>query len=339
MPDCWYGVGIVEVYGRLQWSRMPPGLGQCRTIGCFREEASLAKLGFIGLGIMGYPMARHLIEAGHEVALWSYTGAKAVQLAATAPERARVCKSPKEVGAHAECTFLCVGDTAMSEKVTVGEGGLIEGLHPGAVVADCSTVAPAESRAIHHKLASIGVSFLDAPCTGSRPGAEAGTLTFMIGGDAKVFESVRPYFEAMGKKLYFCGGPGMGLHAKLTQNLILCNILQAFNEGMVLATKAGVDPQLMLDILDNSAAKSGLISFKAPYVLRRDFSTNFSTKWMHKDVGLALDTGKELAVPLPLTGVAQQMYQAAISNGYGEEDMCSTIKVLEGWAGVTVKKE
>ena len=107
----------------------------------------------------------------------------------------------------------------------------------------------------------------------------------------------------MGKRLYYCGGPGMGLQAKLTQNLILSNILMAFNEGMVLATKGGVDPQLMLDILDNSAAKSGLISYKAPFVFRRDFTANFATKWMHKDVGLMLESGKELGVPLPLTSV------------------------------------
>ena len=128
----------------------------------------------------------------------------------------------------------------------------------------------------------------------------------------------------------------MGLHAKLTQNLILSNLLQAFNEGMVLAAKAGIDAPLMLDILENSAARSGLISYKAPFVFRRDFSPNFSTKWMHKDVGLALEAGRELGVPLLLTGVTQQLFQAAIAEGYGEEDMCASIKVLEDMAGVQV---
>jgi 3-hydroxyisobutyrate dehydrogenase/2-hydroxy-3-oxopropionate reductase len=159
----------------------------------------------------------------------------------------------------------------------------------------------------------------------------------MVGGDQAVFEKVKPFFEPMGKRLYYCGGPGMGLHAKLTQNLVLANMLQAFNEGMVLSTKAGIDPALMLDILDNSAAKSGLIAFKAPYVFKRDFKANFSVKWMHKDVGLALDTGKELDVPLTLTGVTQQLFQAAISTGHGDEDICASIKVLEGLTGVEVK--
>ena len=125
------------------------------------------------------------------------------------------------------------------------------------MVADASTISPSESRKIGEALEAKGVDFLDAPCTGSTPGAEGGTLTFMVGGDQAVFEKVKPYLEPMGKRLYYCGGPGMGLQAKLTQNLILSNILMAFNEGMVLATKGGVDPQLMLDILDNSAAKIG----------------------------------------------------------------------------------
>jgi 3-hydroxyisobutyrate dehydrogenase-like beta-hydroxyacid dehydrogenase len=131
----------------------------------------------------------------------------------------------------------------------------------------------------------------------------------------------------------------MGLHAKLSQNLILSNLLEAFNESMVLAVKAGVDPTLMLDILDNSAAKSGMISAKAPAVFRRDFSPNFSVKWMHKDVGLMIESAKELGVPVPLTAITQQMLQAALAEGLAEEDMCSSIKVLEKWAGVEVKKD
>lgn len=129
----------------------------------------------------------------------------------------------------------------------------------------------------------------------------------------------------------------MGLNAKLTQNLVLSNILQAFNEGIVLSTKAGVDPNLMLDILSNSAAKCGLIEYKAPFIFKRDFTTNFSVKWMHKDIGLMLDSGQELNVPLPLTALTRQMFQMAISQGLGEEDICATINVLESLAGVKVK--
>jgi 3-hydroxyisobutyrate dehydrogenase/2-hydroxy-3-oxopropionate reductase len=297
----------------------------------------MAKLGFLGLGLMGYPMARNLIRAGHEVALWSNNASKAKQLAEA--DKGIFCATPREVGAHADYIFLCVGDGDMSEKVLLENEGVRAGAKPGTVVADASTIGPDQSRYIGEQLSESGIQFLDAPCTGSTPGATKGTLTFMIGGDKAVFERTRPYFEPMGKNLYYCGGAGMGLQAKLTQNLILCNIMQAFNEGMVLATKGGVDPRLMLDILTNSAAKSGLIDYKAPFIFRRDFSTNFAVKWMHKDIGLMLESGEQLNVPLPLTGLTRQLFQAAISKGHGEEDMCSTIKLLEEISGVEVRAE
>src|SRR3954451_3963124 len=285
---------------------------------------------------MGRLMARNLLRAGHHVALWSHSAGKAAELAKEGDGVA--CATPAEVGAQSECIFLCVGDTEMSEEAILGENGIIKGAKAGSTVVDASTISPSASRRIGEQLSKSGINFLDAPCTGSKPGADAGTLTFMVGGDEAVFEKVKPFLEPMGKLLYYCGGPGMGLNAKLTQNLVLCNILQAFNEGMVLAAKAGVDPDLMLKILDNSAAKSGLISFKAPYVLDRNFVTNFSTKWMHKDISLMLESGDELNVPLPMTGLTQQMFRGAIAKGFGEDDMCSTIKVLEEFAGVEVKR-
>jgi len=296
----------------------------------------MAKLGFLGLGIMGYPMARNLLRAGHEVAVWSHTADKAQELAAG--EKGVFCETPRQVAEFAECAFLCVGNTAMSEEVLLGKDGLAAGARPGMVIADASTVSPSRSRAIGAELAKRGFHFLDAPCTGSKPGAEKGTLTFMVGGDKDVFDRVRPYFEPMGQQLYYCGGPGQGLAAKLTQNLILSNLLQAFNEGLVLSTKAGVDPALMLEILNNSAARSGLISFKAPYVLDRNFETNFSVKWMHKDIELMLEAAKDIKVPLRLTPVTERMFRAAMDAGLGDEDICSTIKVLEGEAGVEVKR-
>jgi 3-hydroxyisobutyrate dehydrogenase/2-hydroxy-3-oxopropionate reductase len=285
--------------------------------------------------MMGYPMARNLLRAGHEVALWSNQSDKARRLAEA--EKGRFCATPKAVAENADCIFLCVGDTQMARTVILGPDGVSSGARAGTVVADASTISPSESRKIGRVLKKKNIEMLDAPCTGSTPGAESGNLTFMVGGDADVFESVKPYFEPMGKRLFFCGGPGMGLQAKLTQNLILCNLMMAFNEGMVLAAKGGVDPQLMFDILEASAAKSGLVSYKTPFVFRRDFQANFATKWMHKDIGLMLDSGKELGVPLPATALTQQLFQMAIAAGLGDDDFCSTIKVLEKMAGVEVK--
>lgn len=295
----------------------------------------MAKLGFLGLGLMGYPMARNLCKAGHEVYVWSNNGAKATQLASEAG--AKPCASPAEVAKNVEALFLCVGNTKMVNEVILGANGVKSGAKKGLTVVDASTIGPSASVAIHKELAAAGIDFLGAPCTGSTGGAIGGTLTFMIGGDQAVFDRMKPYLEIMGKKLYFCGGAGTGLHAKLTQNLVLSNILQAFNEGIVLSTKAGIAPAMMLDILTNSAAKSGLVEYKAPFIFRRDFTTNFSVKWMHKDIGLMLESAEELSVPLPLTALTRQLFQAAIAQGHGDEDICSTIKVLEGVTGVEVK--
>ena len=295
----------------------------------------MAKLGFLGLGLMGYPMAEHLLAAGHQVALWSHTSAKARKLAKKAG--GRYCATPRRVGEFAECVFLCVGNTEMSESVLLGKDGVIEGIAPEAVVADCSTIAPSAARRMAKVFEKKKAFFLDAPCTGSTPGATGGTLTFMVGGRKKVFERVKEYFLPMGKTLFYCGKQGMGLHAKLSQNLILSNMLQGFIEGMVLATKAGVNPRLMFEVLDASAAKAGLISFKAPAVFARKFDAAFPLKWMYKDVGLILETGRELNVPLPNTGLVHEIFAASVAKGRGDEDMCAAIKLFEEWAGVEVK--
>jgi 3-hydroxyisobutyrate dehydrogenase/2-hydroxy-3-oxopropionate reductase len=290
----------------------------------------MAKLGFLGLGIMGKPMATRLLGAGHEVALWSHSKGKAELLGGKA------CATPREVAEQSDCVFLCVGDTAMSHEVIFGKDGLKAGAKKGLVIADCSTISPKESRRMAEELATAGIDFLDAPCTGSKGGAENGTLTFMVGGKKDVFDRVRPLFEPMGKQFYYCGDSGQGLHAKLSQNMILGNLLQAFNESFVLSTKAGVPPELMLEIIENSAAKSGLVSLKAPLVFKRDFDPKFSVKWLEKDMQLMLDSAAELNVPVPLTSLSRQMYRAAIAKGYGEDDICGSIRFMEDLAGCEV---
>jgi 3-hydroxyisobutyrate dehydrogenase/2-hydroxy-3-oxopropionate reductase len=295
----------------------------------------MAKLGFIGLGLMGHPMAEHLLAAGHQVALWSHTKEKAQALAKT--KGGVYCATPRAVGQRAECIFMCVGNTEMSEAVLLGKNGVIEGIQPGAVVADCSTIAPSAARRMAKHFEKKKAFFLDAPCTGSTPGARGGTLTFMVGGPKKAFDRVQEYFLPMGKTLFYCGKQGMGLHAKLSQNLVLCNMMQGFIEGMVLATKAGVEPALMFKILDASAAKAGLISFKAPYIFSRNFEANFPLKWMYKDIGLMLETGREMNVPLPSTALVHELFGASVARGRGDEDFCTAVRLVEEWAGVEVK--
>jgi 3-hydroxyisobutyrate dehydrogenase-like beta-hydroxyacid dehydrogenase len=296
----------------------------------------LAQLGFLGLGITGYRMAGHLLKAGHEVALWSHTGSKAQQLAKSG--KGTAVATPREVAERADYIFYCVGDTAMARKIAVGSGGLIETVRKDAIICDCSSIAPEASIELNKAFAAKGAHFLDSPVTGSTGGAEKATLTFMIGGDKAVFERAKPYMEIMGKLFYYCGPAGQGLKAKVTQNLVGASILQCFAEGLVLATKAGIAPELMIEILENSAAKSGLATYKAPFILNRDFTTNFSAKWMHKDVGFALDLAESLDLPLPVTAVTHQMLQATIAKGWGDDDFCSAIRVLEDWAKIIVTK-
>ena len=296
----------------------------------------MAQLGFLGLGIMGYRMAGHLLKAGHDVALWSHTGSKAQQLAKGG--KGTACATPREVAERSDVIFYCVGDTKMARQITVGSGGLIETVRKDAIICDCSSIAPEASIELNAAFAAKGAHFLDSPVTGSTGGAEKATLTFMVGGDKAVFERAKPYMEIMGKLFYYCGPAGQGLKAKVTQNLVGASIMQSFAEGLVLAAKAGIAPELMIEILENSAAKSGIASYKAPFILNRDFVTNFSAKWMHKDVGFALDLAKSLDLPLPMTAVTHQMLQATIAKGWGDDDFCSTIRVLEDWAGMVIKK-
>lgn len=293
----------------------------------------MAKLGFLGLGIMGRPMAQSLIRAGHDVAVWSHTEGKAKELAL---QGGTACATAAEVAERSECVFLCVGDTRMSTEVIFGEQGAAAGKRGSLTIVDCSTIAPSASRKIAAELALQGIDFLDAPCSGSKAGAEGATLIFMVGGKRAVFERVRPWLEAMGKQLYYCGGPGMGLQAKLSQNMILGGLLQAFNESFVLASKAGVPPRLLLEIINNSAARSGMVEAKAPMVLDRNFEAHFSVKWLEKDMELMLESAAEMNVPAPVTALSKQMLRAAIAKGYGEDDICGSIRLLEDLSGCKV---
>jgi 3-hydroxyisobutyrate dehydrogenase-like beta-hydroxyacid dehydrogenase len=299
----------------------------------------MAKLGFVGLGIMGGPMARALVRAGHELALWSHTKGKAEAIAGEG-NGATACASPAEVAKRSECVFLCVGDTKMSREVILGAEGLAAGKSGtqtgGFTIVDCSTISVSESKRIGAELKTKGIDFLEAPCSGSKAGAESATLTFMIGGEPAVYERVKPYLEAMGKQLYYCGGAGMGLQAKLSQNMLLGGLLQAFNESFVLAAKAGVDLNLLLDIVNNSAARSGMVSAKAPMALARNFVPNFSVKWLEKDMALMLESAAEHNVPAPVTALSREMLRAAIAEGYGDEDIIGSVRVLEKMAGVEV---
>ena len=293
------------------------------------------KLGFIGLGIMGFPMAENLIKAGYALTVYNRTRSKAEELA---QRGAVVADTPAEVGRQAQVIFLCVGDSAAVRQVAQSLYDWVQpaGVQPGSLIVDCSTIAPSVSREVSEQFRERGVDFLDAPCSGSKAGATNATLTFMVGGAPQAFERAQPYLQAMGKKAFYLGGPGMGLQAKLTQNLIGALTVQAMAEGFVLARKAGLPPSLMLEVLEASVARSPIIAAKMPAVLQRRFEPNFSLKWMHKDLGLMLESGQELNVPLPATALVHELFGASVAMGHGEEDFASAITLLETLAGVEV---
>jgi 3-hydroxyisobutyrate dehydrogenase-like beta-hydroxyacid dehydrogenase len=287
-------------------------------------------LGFIGLGIMGFPMAENLLKAGHRLTVYNRNRPKADELGKSG---ATVATSPAEVGRRATIIFLCVGDTHAVEEVC---GSLLQGVEPGSVVVDASTIAPDASCRLAEQFRERGVGFLDAPCSGSKSGATNATLTFMVGGEKAAFDRVQPYLATMGQKIFYVGANGAGLQVKLTQNLIGALTMQAMAEGFVLARKAGLSPTLVLEVLQASVARNPMIEAKLPMVLKRQFEPSFSLKWMHKDMTLMLESARQLEVPLPATALVHELFGAGVAMGFGEEDFASAIRVLETMAAVEV---
>ncbi len=295
----------------------------------------MAKVGFLGLGIMGGPMAQHLIAAGHNVTVWTHNSEKLKKFAVD--NKCASAATPADAARASQFVFLCVGDSDMSCDTILGKKGIAEGAAPNTLIVDCSTIAPSVSKQIGKALAAKKLRFIDAPVTGSKGGAETGTLTFMIGGDANDIVEVRPMLEAMGKQFYHCGAQGMGLHAKVSQNLILAHINSGFNEGLILATKAGVDPNVMLEIINNTGIKSAITTGKAPLVFAGNFDTTFSVRWLEKDVNFALELSQDYSIPVPVTAAVVQQLRAAIAAGYGDEDVWGGIRVYEDFAKVKVR--
>lgn len=289
-------------------------------------------VGYIGLGIMGYPMAANLLKAGVDVTVYNRTAGRAQGLAGLG---AKVATEVSAVARAARVIFLCVGGTADVEEMI---DRLLPALQPGALVVDTSTILPNASRRIAARLAERDVQFLDAPCTGSKSGATNATLTFMVGGDKAAFDRALPYLEIMGKKIVHTGEQGTGLQVKLTQNLIGALTVQAMAEGFVLARKAGIAPSIVLEVLQASVARNPMIEGKLPVVLSRKFEPAFSLKWMHKDLSLMMESAGELNVPLPVTSLTRELFGAGIAMGYGEEDFASAVKVMEVLAGVEVRE-
>jgi 3-hydroxyisobutyrate dehydrogenase-like beta-hydroxyacid dehydrogenase len=290
------------------------------------------RVAFVGLGIMGRPMAANLIKAGHEVSVWNRSAGKEV-------ESARLAATPAEAAQGAEVVWICVSDTAAVEQVLFGPNGIEHSLAEGMIIADSSTISPAATRRFAERVAKKGVQYVDSPVTGSKVGAEAGTLLFIVGGDEQAIEKLKPLYAAMGKKIFRMGETGKGQSAKIAMNLQIAMIYEGFAEGLTLAAKLGVDPGTLIPLINASMIKSGVVEYKAPFVLQRDFTANFPLRLMRKDIRLALEAAKEARVKLPGIETVEEIYDVAMEDGHGDLDFAATLMLLEKWAGVEVKTQ
>ncbi len=288
------------------------------------------RVAFLGLGIMGRPMASNLVKAGHEVTVWNRTAGKDV-------EGARSATSPADAAQGAEVVWMCVSDTKAVESVLFGPDGVESSLSEGMIVVDSSTILPAATVKFAQRVQSRGAQYVDAPVTGSKVGAEAGTLIFIMGGQSSTIDRLKPLLAAMGKKIFHMGEVGKGHAAKLAMNLQIALIYEGFAEGLTLATKLGVDPAALIPLVNASMVHSGVVEYKAPFVLNRDFSPNFPLRLMHKDIRLALAAAKEARVKLPALETVEEIYEMATEDGNENLDFAATLTLLEKWAGVEIK--
>ncbi|HEY1464967.1 MAG TPA: NAD(P)-dependent oxidoreductase [Terriglobales bacterium] len=288
------------------------------------------RVAFLGLGIMGRPMATNLAKAGHEVTVWNRTPGKTV-------EGACVVSTPAEAASGAEVVWICVSDTKAVENVLFGQDGAEKSLTEGVIVVDSSTISPMATKKFAERLQPRGVQYVDAPVTGSKVGAEAGTLLFMVGGEEATIDHLKPLFAAMGKKIYRMGDLSKGHAAKLAMNLQIALIYEGFAEGLTLASKLGVDPATLIPLINASMVHSGVVDYKAPFVLNRDFTPNFPLRLMHKDIRLALEAAKEARVKLPGLETVEEIYEMATEDGHQDLDFAATLNLLEKWAGLEVK--
>ncbi len=287
-------------------------------------------IGFIGLGLIGLPMARNVLNTGFPLTVFNRTRSKAESLE---KQGARLAVSPREAAAEADVLITVVSDPPALEEVMLDERGAAEGLRAGAIWVDCSTVSPALERKLTATLEKRGVETLDAPITGGTWGAEKGELVFMAGGEADVLERARPVFMAMGKQVFLMGGHGAGQATKLGLNLIMAVTLGAFCEAVSLVARAGINREQMLQLIQSSMARAGIIDIKAPLIFKGDFSPSFPLRLMHKDLGLALELGNQLSVPMPITAATREVFNVTRALGHADADYSVIAKFFEQSVG------
>jgi 3-hydroxyisobutyrate dehydrogenase/2-hydroxy-3-oxopropionate reductase len=288
------------------------------------------RVAFLGLGIMGTGMATNLVKAGHEVTVWNRTPGKSI-------EGARTAATPAEAAKGVEVVWMCVSDTAAVESLLFGKDGVEQSLSPDMIVADSSTISPTATLKFAERVRARGADYVDNPVTGSKIAADAGSLVFIVGGARSLYRETKTFICSHGKSVFPRRRNGKGQSAKIAMNLQIALIYEGFAEGLTLAAKLGVDAETLLPLLQASMIRSGVVDYKAPFVLKRDFHPNFPMKLMHKDIKLMLDAAKESRVKLPALETVEEIYDVAVEDGNGDLDYSAIITLLEKWAGVEVK--
>ena len=294
----------------------------------------MTRIGFIGLGIMGNPMSKNLVKAGHEVTVWNRTASRMEDAVASG---AKPADSAKEAALGKEIIITIVTDSAAVEEVILGTSGVIEGASPGSAVVDMSTIAPSVTRRIAAELKSKGVQMMDAPISGGDTGAQSGTLSIMAGGEKAVFDRCLPALQAMGKRITYCGESGMGQVTKLVNQIVGLGTLAAMCEGLLFAARAGGDPDAVLSALSGGAANSWMIENQGPRIFKGDFEPGFMVELAQKDLGLILDAAAEMDLPLFTTPLISQIFRSAGRAGLGREGIQAYVKALETFSGGEVR--
>jgi 2-hydroxy-3-oxopropionate reductase len=287
-------------------------------------------VGFVGLGVMGRPMARNLVRAGHRVVVWNRSPEPAAELAAAG---ATVARTPAELAAAAPVVLTMLPDLPQVEDVLRRDGGLLAGMGRGSVLVVMGTVSPVGVRDLGARLEPAGVALVDAPVSGGDVGAEQGTLSIMVGGDPRDVARVRPLLEAMGTTVDHLGLLGAGQLAKACNQIVVAATLTALSEALVLARKGGLDAGRVFAVLAGGLAGSRVLEVKGPKLLGGDFRPGGAAAFQHKDLGFALAAARAEGVALPLTALVDQVYGAAVQQGFGDDDHSVVVRVIERLAG------
>ncbi len=294
----------------------------------------MAKLGFVGLGVMGGGIARRLLDAGHELVGYNRTKEKARALIEAGMSW---CDSPREAAERSDVVFTMVTNVAALRAVADGADGILAGLGPGKVYVDMSTVGPAASRELAQRVRETGAEMLDAPVSGSVATLEEGRLSVMVGGDTATFERVEPILRDVGPKVTRVGEHGQAALMKIASNLQLAVQMLAFSEGVLLAEKGGIEREVAVEVLTNSAIASPMVKYRGPFVLEQPEEAWFDVNMMQKDMNLALELGRELNVPLPTTAVTNELLTAARGMGLAAKDFAVLFDTLAAMAGVETR--